>query len=34
MVKCEDPLLRAARLALLRGLQASFLRVADFSQWQ
>jgi len=34
MVKCEDPALRAARLALLRGLQAAFLRVADFSLWQ
>jgi glycyl-tRNA synthetase beta chain len=34
MVKCEDPALRAARIALLRGLQKSFLRVADFSLWQ
>jgi glycyl-tRNA synthetase beta chain len=34
MVKCEDPALRTARLALLRGLQKSFLRVADFSLWQ
>ena len=34
MVKCEDPALRAARLALLRGLQGAFLRVADFSLWQ
>jgi glycyl-tRNA synthetase beta chain len=34
MVKCEDPALRAARLALLRRLQGAFLRVADFSLWQ
>ena len=34
MVKCEDPALRAARVALLRGLQGAFLRVADFSLWQ
>ena len=34
MVKCEDPLLRAARIALLRRLSKAFLRVADFSQWQ
>ena len=34
MVKCEDPLLRAARLSLLHRLRKSFLRVADFSQWQ
>jgi glycyl-tRNA synthetase beta chain len=34
MVKCEDPELRAARLALLRRLQGAFLRVADFSLWQ
>jgi len=34
LVKCEDPELKAARLALLRRLQKAFLRVADFSQWQ
>ena len=34
MVKCEEPGLRAARLALLRRLQRAFLRVADFSLWQ
>jgi len=34
MVKCEDPVLRAARIALLRRLQGAFLRVADFSLWQ
>jgi len=34
MVKCEDPGLRAARLALLHRLQRAFLRVADFSLWQ
>jgi len=34
MVKCEEPRLRAARLALLRRLQGAFLRVADFSLWQ
>jgi len=34
MVKCEEPALRAARLALLRRLQGAFLRVADFSLWQ
>jgi glycyl-tRNA synthetase beta chain len=34
MVKCEEPGLRAARLALLRGLRGAFLRVADFSLWQ
>ena len=34
MVKCEDPALRAARLALLHRLRKAFLRVADFSQWQ
>ncbi len=34
MVKCEEPQLRAARLALLRRLQGAFLRVADFSLWQ
>jgi len=34
MVKCEDPALRAARIALLRRLQGAFLRVADFSLWQ
>jgi glycyl-tRNA synthetase beta chain len=34
MVKCEDPLLRAARLSLLHRLRKAFLRVADFSQWQ
>ena len=34
MVKCEDPALRAARLALLHRLRKTFLRVADFSLWQ
>ena len=34
MVKCEDPVLRGARLALLRRLRGAFLRVADFSLWQ
>ena len=34
MVKCEDPGLRAARLALLSRLRGAFLRVADFSLWQ
>jgi glycyl-tRNA synthetase beta chain len=34
MVKCDDPGLRAARIALLRRLQGAFLRVADFSLWQ
>ena len=34
MVKCEDPVLRAARLSLLHRLRQAFLRVADFSQWQ
>jgi glycyl-tRNA synthetase beta chain len=34
MVKCEDPALRGARLALLQRLRKAFLRVADFSQWQ
>lgn len=34
MVKCEDPLLRAARLSLLHRLRLAFLRVADFSLWQ
>jgi glycyl-tRNA synthetase beta chain len=34
LVKCEDPALRGARLALLGRLQSAFLRVADFSQWQ
>jgi len=34
MVKCEDPALRAARLALLHRLRRAFLRVADFSLWQ
>ncbi len=34
MVKCEDPELRAARLALLHRLRQAFLRVADFSHWQ
>ena len=31
LVKCEDPALRAARLALLGRLREGFLRVADFS---
>jgi glycyl-tRNA synthetase beta chain len=34
LVKCEDPALRAARLALLGRLREGFLRVADFSLWQ
>jgi len=34
MVKCEDAPLRAARLSLLHRLRNTFLRVADFSQWQ
>ncbi len=34
MVKCEDPVLRAARLSLLHRLRKAFLRVADFSLWQ
>jgi glycyl-tRNA synthetase beta chain len=34
MVKCEDAALRGARLSLLHRLRKSFLRVADFSQWQ
>jgi glycyl-tRNA synthetase beta chain len=34
LVKCEDPDLRSARLALLGRLQKAFLREADFSQWQ
>jgi glycyl-tRNA synthetase beta chain len=34
MVKCEDAKLRAARLSLLNRLRQSFLKVADFSQWQ
>ncbi len=34
MVKCEDPALRGARLALLHRLRRAFLRVADFSLWQ
>ncbi|HEX7554803.1 MAG TPA: glycine--tRNA ligase subunit beta, partial [Geothrix sp.] len=34
MVKCEDPILRAARLSLLQRLRQAFLRVADFSLWQ
>ena len=34
MVKCEDPVLRAARLSLLHRLRQAFLRVADFSLWQ
>ncbi len=34
MVKCEDPILRAARLSLLHRLRQAFLRVADFSLWQ
>jgi glycyl-tRNA synthetase beta chain len=34
LVKCEDPALRGARLALLGRLQKAFLRVADFSLWQ
>ncbi len=34
MVKCDDPVLRAARLSLLHRLRQAFLRVADFSQWQ
>jgi glycyl-tRNA synthetase beta chain len=34
MVKCEDPLLRAARLSLLHRLRNTFLHVADFSLWQ
>ncbi|MDP2877578.1 MAG: glycine--tRNA ligase subunit beta [Holophaga sp.] len=34
MVKCEDAPLRAARLSLLQRLRNTFLRVADFSQWQ
>ena len=32
MVMCEDPALRANRLALLSQLRASFLAVADISQ--
>jgi glycyl-tRNA synthetase beta chain len=34
MVKAEDPKLRSARLSLLHGLRQSFLRIADFGQWQ
>jgi glycyl-tRNA synthetase beta chain len=34
MVKCEDAALRSARLSLLHRLRKTFLRVADFSQWQ
>jgi glycyl-tRNA synthetase beta chain len=34
MVKCDDPVLRAARLSLLHSLRQAFLRVADFSLWQ
>jgi len=34
MVKCEDSALKAARLSLLDRLRQSFLRIADFSQWQ
>lgn len=34
MVKCEEPALRAARISLLYRLRRTFLRVADFSQWQ
>jgi glycyl-tRNA synthetase beta chain len=34
MVKCEDPVLRGARLSLLLRLRKAFLRVADFSLWQ
>ena len=34
MVKCEDPILRGARLSLLANLRRSFLQVADFSLWQ
>ncbi|HET8715134.1 MAG TPA: hypothetical protein VFM16_04880, partial [Holophagaceae bacterium] len=34
MVKDPDPAIRANRLAYLNVLRQTFLRVADFSQWQ
>ncbi|HZU53700.1 MAG TPA: DALR anticodon-binding domain-containing protein, partial [Holophagaceae bacterium] len=34
MVKDPDPTIRANRLAYLNVLRQTFLRVADFSQWQ